>query len=687
MADTAELEEFLQAVLQEVLVRVELDDEEKLREDQFSEVVIERLVEAGELDDGELCYHRSRGVKVNGYHISDDAECLDLFVTNCGLDGSVETLPKAEIDAAFRRVSTFLTKSLDSYHRNLEEASDAFSLSHLIHEAAKDLTRVRMYLFSDRVSRMAELPHEQVGDVEVSYHIWDLERLHRCASSGLQREPIQIDCEELFGEPLQCLPARRVSDRYLCFLSVLSGEALVSLYSRFGPRLLERNVRCFLQARGNVNKGIRATIGDEPEMFLAYNNGLSATAGAVETVKLDDGSIGIRHVSDFQIINGGQTTGSIYHAAQKDKACVDAVAVPMKLTVLPNEATIEELAPLISKYANSQNKVNTADFSSNHPFHVKLEEQSRTVWAPAAAGMQRQTRWFYERSRGQYLDAKGREPTRAKKKAFEEIHPTRQKFTKTDLAKFENSWSQLPHIVSRGAQKNFAEFMLRLDKRGAYQVDESYFHRLVAKAIMFRRTEKIVSAQKFGGYRANIVTYTIALISNKTAQRIDLEQIWKDQGLSRSLEEFIEHLCHSIHRHVTETPGGQNVTEWCKKELCWAGLKETDVSIPNKLQNELISVSKRAANDAGSEVDRGLENVTDDEKAQIDAISKVPAETWFAISKWAKETSNLQGWQRSLSFSLGKVVAQGRSPSRKQAKQGEIILNKAEELGFVRDVS
>ena len=91
--------------------------------------------------------------------------------------------------------------------------------------------------------------------------------------------------------------------------------------------------------------------------------------------------------------------------------------------------------------------MNEADFAANDLYHVQLERLSRTVWAPAVDGTQRQTHWFYERARGQYQDALAREGTPARQRAFKATNPTSQKFTKTDLAKFENSWSSLPYIV------------------------------------------------------------------------------------------------------------------------------------------------------------------------------------------------------------------------------------------------
>src|SRR5262249_39029933 len=150
-----------------------------------------------------------------------------------------------------------------------------------------------------------------------------------------------------------------------------------------------------------------------------------------------------------------------------------------------------------------------ADLTANDPFHVELEKLSRTVWAPATEASRRATRWFYERARGQYADALGREVTPARRRRFRQEWPTSQKFTKTDVAKFEAVWDQYPHLASLGAQKNFIHFMTRMKERGGLTPDAMYFERLIAKAILFKKTDRIVAQQEFGGYKANIVYYTI----------------------------------------------------------------------------------------------------------------------------------------------------------------------------------
>lgn len=270
-----------------------------------------------------------------------------------------------------------------------------------------------------------------------------------------------------------------------------------------------------------------------------------------------------------------------------------------------------------------------------------------------------------------------RESTTKRKKEYKETHPL---FTKTDLAKYENTWDQLPWQVSEGAQKNFRRFMIRLKERKGFIPDEVYYQNLIAKAILFRQAEKLIQKQQYGGYRANIVTYTLAFLSFKTAQRIDLERIWKEQSLTQALENAIIEISGFVHQLIVNPPGGANIGEWCKKEACWLTIREHSYELGSSLQSELLSVARPAASKqlaTGS-----INTLTEDEQALINIAAAISAETWFALSRWAKETNNFQPWQRSLLFSVGTLVSRGQKPSIKQATHAVNAYNEALKKGF-----
>ncbi|KKH45795.1 AIPR family protein [Methanosarcina sp. 1.H.A.2.2] len=673
----SEIEEFAKTYQQEIISQSQVEDEEYFREDKFTEIMMEDLCEADEIDNPFVCSHRSRGIKVNGYAISENESCLDLFISIYYGDGNLASVPKSDMNTAFKKIYNFYSRCCEGYHKDLEEASDVFDLASIIYDMKDNLTNVRLFLLTDGIAKKDPIDDEISVDVTISYHIWDLERLYRLKSSGNKREAIEIDFENDFGD-FSCLPMDEYNPFYKTYLAIMPGNVLFKLYEKFGPRLLERNVRSFLQVRGNINKGIRETIIKEPYMFLAYNNGLSVTAKELKVKKSSSGDYRIKWAKDFQIVNGGQTTASIYNAVKKNNADVSDVLIPLKLTVLKEPERLDYIVPRISECANSQNKVSVADFSSNHPYHVKLEELSRTIWAPAKHGMQAQTRWYYERSRGQYLDEKGRENTESRKKAFEARNPNKQKFSKTDLAKYENTWDQLPHIVSRGAEKNFKDFMARLKERGDFKPDSLYFEHLIAKAILFKETEKIVEKQKYGGYRANIVTYTLSLIFYKTEKRINLDEIWRQQALTPVLIDTIVMVSRHVYQHIIDSPDGKNVTEWCKKEQCWKELIIKKMDLPLEIQKELIKIDKRSRNRA----DKGIESPDSEDRKMISELMLVSSETWINISYWAKQTGSLQPWQRSLAHSMSTLASKVQEPTLKQSINALKILEDSRKLGF-----
>lgn len=562
---------------------------------EFVESIANELVDTGFLEGFEICHYRAqRGMRVDGYWFNDE-EALDLFIADYECREELASLTKTEVDIAFKRVAKFFeaSKSKELF-RDLEETSPEYGLSREINERARSIRKVNLFLFSERIlsGRVSALDDDEIAGIPVSFSIWDMSRLHRQHSSKGHKEIIDIHFPETYGSGISCLPAHLGSEEYKSYLIVIPARILSSMYEKYGARLLEQNVRCFLQARGNVNKGIKNTIINEPQMFFAYNNGITATAQEVEVITGESG-LEIARIKDLQIVNGGQTTASLFHTSRKDKVSLEGIFVQMKLSVIDNQQS-EAVVPKISEYANTQNKVNAADFFSNHPFHIRMEEYSRRIWAPVQQGCLRETKWFYERARGQYADAQSN-LTPSEKKKFQAESPKLQMFTKTDLAKFENVWDENPRFVNLGAQKNFAQYAKRIGgvwKETPEVFTESYYKRVIARAILFRKTEKLVSAQSWynGGYRANIVAYTLAFLGffvSKIDRLIDFEQVWTSQAVPLDVERAIIVTSKFVHDHISEPHKGiSNVTEWCKKEECWLSLTEKCKSLDEILPQE-----------------------------------------------------------------------------------------------------
>jgi len=675
------LEEYALDLHQEVLARTGGTDEagdarQLLREEVFTEIVLELLTEQNEIAGCQLCSYESRSIgrtpaaKLNAWAMSDDGVTLDLVVTLYHGTGHVAIVGKPEMRRQFELVSGFLQRALGGFHTRMEESSPAFPAMQWIHEARKPLATVRLFVLTDGVARTLDIEQVALPGMKLEYVAWDLEKLSRLRVG--ERQVIELDLAQDYGGGIPCLRSSDGDGEYQTYLAFFPAPLLARIYGEHGQRLLERNVRAFLQTKGKVNRGLQATLREEPHRFLAYNNGLCCTAAEVRLAPYPNGAPVLTWIRDFQIVNGGQTTASVYHAWRVEKLDLSEVTVQVKLTVIREPDQVAEIVPLISRYANSQNRVNGADFAANGTFHRRIEELSRTVWAPATSGMERGSHWYYERARGSYLDDKARQGTPARRRDWARQNPPAQKFTKTDLAKHEHAWLGLPHLVCRGAEKNFEAFAARLEDDGEPVVDRTFFEHVVARTILWRSTEKLFDALKYRGYRANSVAYAVAWLAERSERRLDLDRIWREQSLTPTVAQVLSEACAAAHGYLTGLPG--NVGEASKKPETWAAFRDLDLDVDANWRNDLhetptVAYPPRQANGQA--------------QAERDQVTSVSAQSWFALAKWAKDRGLLESWQRSLAFSLGKLVARGAAPSDKQAVQGARILARARELGFI----
>lgn len=372
-------EEFFHDFRQDLLAGAEANGSFLLAE--FMDAVSRELTETGFTEGFEFAHYRAqRGMRVDGYWFNDEGG-LDLFVADFDSRAELASLTRTETDAAFKRVANFFEASLTkNLAADLEVTSPEYGLARQIADRKSLIRHLNLILVSERTlsDRIQALPDSETAGIPTSYHIWDISRLHRQRSSRSHKEALDLDFEAMFGTGISCLPAHLGSDTYQSYLVVMPGTILSTIYEKFGARLLEQNVRTFLQARAKVNQGIRTTIMTEPGMFFAYNNGITATAQGVETKKTAEG-LQITRITDLQIVNGGQTTASLFHTRRKDKADLGRIFVQMKLSVIDSEES-EKVVPRISEYANTQNRVQAADFFSNHAFHIRMEEFSRRIW-------------------------------------------------------------------------------------------------------------------------------------------------------------------------------------------------------------------------------------------------------------------------------------------------------------------
>ena len=633
----------------------------------------------------------SHKYRVDGYVLDEFDYTMNLIVADyVGIDEE-RTLTNTNAKTMFKQLRYFIDIATNTdLYKEIEISTPCSDLVDMLRSTRDRVRKYRLFIFTDAdmSSAIKTIDIEDCNGIPVEGQIWDIERLFRVCCSEQGRQVIEIDFTEYCEGGIPCLEASSaMTEQYSSYLGVIPGKVLADIYDKYGSKLLEGNVRSFLSTKVAVNKKIRATILNSPEMFFAFNNGISATAMDVQIEATNQGKF-IKFARDFQIINGGQTTASISNARYKDKASLDNIYVQMKLTAI-DESTQEESDELIrniSRSSNSQNKVSDADFFASHPFHRRMEQISRHMFAPASSGAQYETKWFYERARGQYLQEQMR-MTPAKKKQFELQHPKNKVIKKTDLAKVQNTWRGNPQIVSKGAQTNFASFAEWINdewEKNDTQFNERYFQSTAALLLMFQLLEKQIPKQEWyeGGYRANVIYYTVALFHKLLKEQfgemdLDLIYIWNKQEVPEIIASTLIDLSKGVFYKITD-PARRviNVTQWCKRNECWEEVKNLEYTLPRTIESYLITSNEAKTAEKHAKKEQRIVN---DINAQVEVV-KYSSEDWKRLSEFAVN-NHLVGSADIAALSIACKIP-SKIPNSVQSKKLLELLDKAVQEGF-----
>lgn len=682
-----DIEEFRLDLLNRTATRAAI--EQTFMTDAFLGEMADRLSEAEEIEQLNVLSFEGEGKKrrklaVSGFDLDDSDNSIALAVLRFDGGELLKTFTFTEATSSLKSVLTFLEESITGdFTPGREESTPEYQLAEDLRRRGRNVSRYRLYLLSDSMisGSTKTLESTELNGVPVDFHVWDIRRLHQVNQSLQGREELTIDLTEWAPDGLPALEVVDSSSEFRTYLAAVPADMVADLYGRYGSRLLEGNVRSYLSNRGKVNKGIRTTVLKDPAHFLAYNNGITATAMGTE---LKEGNLA--RITDLQIVNGGQTTASLFYVKRENKGLdLSDVHVQMKLVVVAPEVAVE-MIPQISRFANSQNRVSEADFFSNSPFHVRLSELSQRVLVPPQPGVSFQTKWFYERTRGQYQNERNKRTT-AEQRKFEAEYPRAQVIDKTSAARYEVSWAMQPHKVSSGAQKNFVAFADLVAKKWEASdaaFNELYWKQLVAKALLYETIRKAIAKADWyeKGYLANLVTFTMSKLAYEVGRQakggvFDLERIWNAQAVSPatlheclSIGEKVLAILTSEHRPVS------NVTEWAKRESCWDLVQQMEYKLSTELLNELA--------DRGTAAQRKKEAVTVQKvDSGIEVQTKVismQASEWVAIQEFAKSRKLLSPTEVDiLAYVTGRKVG---FPTEAQSRRLLQLLDRCLENGY-----
>ncbi|USK48038.1 AIPR family protein [Bacillus sp. CMF12] len=594
MIETRQRKEFLLDFMEEL-------EEKAIKTGSYQVPFLEKMISFMDRpDDPEILIppykDTAKNIAVNAYSYDDENQVLDLYVADYNFEQNEEDLLTINMTAVMEianRVKRFVTNA-KSLLQTIDHSLEAYDLAKVIDVEMENINEVNIFVVTN-LYYSSNKPVEMTipGIDTVNVQVWDIDRVQQLITSEQAVETDYIDFERDYGETFEMMfvpdPSSGVKE-FDCYVGYISAELLAKAYDEWGQKLVERNVRSFLQARGGTNKGIRDTLNDpfQRRMFVAYNNGISTVARTGDFELVEDGvnQYKIKGLSGWQIVNGGQTTASI-HKAYKDGISLKDVYVQAKLTILQVNEFVskdqhlleDEMISRISQYANTQNKINKSDLLANTRFMSDLEKFSRNIWIPAKDGRRPESKWYFERARGQYMVDINRRKRGKEQTDFKKQYPKDKVLTKVDLAKYFMSWEGYPHVSSKGGEEAFKKFM-DLNKTfwsGSTQdkITLSVYQKLIARAIINQRVKEIVDEMKLRGYKANVIYYTVAMLHHLYSEQIDLVGVWEEQALSDKWDDIVRTIADKTLFYLKESAGERNVTQWAKQEACWIQFKET----------------------------------------------------------------------------------------------------------------
>ncbi len=678
-------------------------------ETQFITKILDDLESIGELNDPIPLSVEIRGkrncIMAFDAYAYDEADSSLILIASEFINqrDSVSTLTNTRINELYIRMRNFLEECVEGgISKYCDDSDPAINIAKEFRSKigngliSTEILRFKFYILSNCVlsKQVKSVAQDNFLERPVELNIWTLERIFQTFTSSAS-EIIEFDTSEFNCDGIQYLKADLGGDNdYDAYMGIVPGRFLADIYLKYGSKLLQGNIRAFLSVRGKVNRGIRDTIINHPNNFFTYNNGIAIVARSIGFSA--DGKK-IVHFKDPQIINGGQTTASLASAIIKKedkKNGMNALYVPMKLTVLNVDDDMSEdqvdryneITKTISECANCQNPVSGADFFSNHPFHVTMENLSRKVMAPPVDGKPYQTIWFYERSRGKW-EQEQMKLTQAQRKKFCEMYPKSQVIKKEKLAKCLNTIYMNPQQVCQSSAINFSRFATIVEKMYEEKrdsINEEFFKKAVCSVIIFDTLDsRIANASWYpkGGNKAQITPYTIAKLMTLIPKGKDLDwrSIWQKQTLYPELLAELLKIAYCAHTFLMEQAGGGIVRTISRTLTVWKAFQDYEYKLSDQFLVSLVSREETKADEESAERAHKFNSNIDVEVN----VFNLGAKYWLGVYSDLSKEQVLSYGDLDFIKSIAGYIQRGSLPSTAQCKRLLKIVTKAEDKGYM----
>ena len=586
------------------------------REDAFTHYILSQIGTKVSAENYVVCHASIKNSadkflgEIFAYNESENQEVLTLFYTIYETEtNSVTTKNDSDMQYAWARLQGFYEKAIRNAAEDMDRDDPAYEVCRMIDDHKNLYKTIRFYILSNCVTRRSEPKKIRIRDKETDCNIWDLKKLIGNLTDSSNHVEIDIDFENDsdFSYKIPYIQMESTDhSEYKCLLMMFPAKLLYKLYRKWNTDLLQYNVRYWLTfkktKRKHTNADIRETLQNNPQMFLAYNNGITAIASdvslqcqgeATEVGEISEGVVSskdmvssgyLRSIYNFQIVNGGQTTASIFRAKESDRGKLDLnnVFVQVKLIVIGNNQNVNELASKISRSSNSQNAVKESDFSVSEQFNTKMQEFSRNIVIPNDRG--ELSYWYYERIRGQFEEDRSRLKNKEEVEVFKSKYPRQYVFTKEMMAIARKSWDGEPADAVKGAGTTYDSFINKIIN-DSFIPDEEYYKETIGLLIIYNYLRLRPENKLYKNGKAPVIAYTIAYLHYISFDNFALMPLWEEQSLSSLQKKLLDAIAELMFKLLS-----QIAEEEYSSVLSISKRKSIFEDIKHKVSNEQLGM-------------------------------------------------------------------------------------------------
>ena len=657
-------------------------------ETELTKAIVEYVVDNGDALAPEICECQSNPItekftgryRLSAFDYSETTGILDLFGT-VYYEGQSPTLSVNTAQKTINELAMTIHVAIDgseakkTYRDKDPDVAELFDMIKEEYEQ-KHIELIRLFVLSNGFAAEpleledGEFRHKtDKQTIPMEYHFWDMQEILKAEQLRQNNQEILINFRDEYQTNLECVESYDEVNNIRSFLTIMPAITLAKIYYRYKVRLIDKNVRNFLGGKIKVNSEMAKTIANTPELFFSYNNGISSTAANV-TVEIDEtGRKYITNIRNWHIVNGGQTTATIYNAyRQKQTPNLSRAFVAVKVSEVKENDT-SQLVGNIAKFANSQTKIKDSDLSANAPYMLDLEKQSRSQWTSST----HPTLWYFERLRGQFQTDKSMEGGSGtlKAKRFEEDRPQTQRFNKTDVAKLEMAWRDKPYEACKGGEVCFDKFW-KIIKDETPIVDEVYFQNIVSKFIIYKHIDSLLKLEGNKGHASIISNYTLALLSLRSQGKLNLRYIWENQDIQVELVPVIKECIRAVsdQLRLIGSDSGKNPQTESKKIDFW-----------NTIQNKTLGI---VISDTLLVDDSENETLSEEQKQTINNTIKRGVEFWRNLSAWSRKEgrTRMSIMEKKKIDHLVASLEHNKDIKAKLAEDCERSLRLAQDAGF-----